>query len=439
VATIGLSLAQGATFAQAQRAALSVLLIRIGGAVLAYATQVLLARLMGKAEYGVFATVWVWLIIVGHGSLFGVGNSVCRFIPHHRARGELDLLRGFLAAGAAFSFASALLIAIIGAALLWLCRDLMDDAHGWAILFALLVLPLFALQDFIEGVARSFNWPGLAIAPPYIIRQGAIGLAMVTGMVLGAPAAAWVAILCALLATAFALVAQLGVLVHRLARELPKGPRTYRFRHWLKASVPMGLADLTQTALGFVDVLLLGFFLPAGEVAVYFAATRILQFAVFVLYAASTATVQRFAEAQARNDPAALRGLVTRTARLTTLATGGTSVLLLGAAPILLSLFGPGFEASFGPLVILIAGLLARAAFGPAEDVLNMLGQERLCALISVAALGTAVVLNLVLIPLFGIYGAAIAVALTSAGRSAALALAAKIRLRVSTHLLARG
>jgi O-antigen/teichoic acid export membrane protein len=67
-----------------------------------------------------------------------------------------------------------------------------------------------------------------------------------------------------------------------------------------------------------------------------------------------------------------------------------------------------------------------------------MLGQERLCALISVAALGTAVVLNLVLIPLFGIYGAAIAVALTSAGRSAALALAAKIRLRVSTHLLAQ-
>src|SRR3954469_1026719 len=97
-AAVGLSFAKGETLARAQASALGVLAIRIAGAGLAYGAQVLLARLLGKAKYGVFAAVWVWIIILGHGSLWGFGQSVCRFVPTYRARGELDLVprhRGF--------------------------------------------------------------------------------------------------------------------------------------------------------------------------------------------------------------------------------------------------------------------------------------------------------------------------------------------------------
>jgi O-antigen/teichoic acid export membrane protein len=60
-------------------------------------------------------------------------------------------------------------------------------------------------------------------------------------------------------------------------------------------------------------------------------------------------------------------------------------------------------------MFILAAGLLARAAIGPIERLLNMLGEQRVCALIY----GTAFAINfgacLALIPLFGTAGAAIA------------------------------
>jgi O-antigen/teichoic acid export membrane protein len=132
-----------------------------------------------------------------------------------------------------------------------------------------------------------------------------------------------------------------------------------------------------------------------------------------------------------------LRQLVRNTARLTALASLGIGAGLLVAAPLLLSMFGPGFASSVGLLAILVGGALVQSAFGPAEDLLNMLGAERACALVSLAALMLAVMLNLTLIPLYGVMGAAIAMALAMAARGGALALAARARLGLSTHLLA--
>src|SRR4051794_41262257 len=69
---------------------------------------------MGQADYGVFATVWVWTIMLGHASLWGMGQSTCRFLPAYRARRELGLARGFLAGGAAFTLASGFVTAGVG-------------------------------------------------------------------------------------------------------------------------------------------------------------------------------------------------------------------------------------------------------------------------------------------------------------------------------------
>jgi O-antigen/teichoic acid export membrane protein len=67
-----------------------------------------------------------------------------------------------------------------------------------------------------------------------------------------------------------------------------------------------------------------------------------------------------------------------------------------------------------------------------------MLGGERLCATVALSALLAAVLLILVLVPAFGIIGAALAMASANALRGAALALAARWRLGISTHILAR-
>jgi O-antigen/teichoic acid export membrane protein len=419
------------------RSALTVLAIRVGGAGLAYLTQVLMARLMGKSDYGVFATVWVWIAILGHASLWGVGQSVYRFVPHHRARNELELARGFLASGLGFVVLSSLLTGIVGGTALWFFRDAVSADHVWPFALAILVLPLFALQDYVEGVARAFGWTALAIAPPYILRQGLVALAMVGAVSSGMPAAPWVAILCTLGATAFALIVQ-GVAVWvRVRRALPPGERKFEAATWGKATLPIAFVDLNNSLLTYVDVLLLSFFLKPEAVALYFAATRLLQFVVFVQYAATAATAPRFAEFHARGDHATLRALAARTARWTFLIAAGTGAALLVASPYLLAMFGSGFEASVPILMILVAGAVVFAACGPCEDLLIMVGQERAGALIAVLALIVAALLNLALIPLYGAMGAAIATASMTVLRGLALCMTVWKKLGFAPHALA--
>src|SRR5918994_3482980 len=127
---------------RARRSALTVFAIRVAAAALAYGTQVLLARLMGKEGYGVFATAWVWIAVLGPASLGGFGLSVCRFVPQHRVRGELALARGFLATGALATLASPVTIAAAGAGALWLLRGLVSPDYLLALAIALCVVPI---------------------------------------------------------------------------------------------------------------------------------------------------------------------------------------------------------------------------------------------------------------------------------------------------------
>lgn len=405
--------------------AASVFAVRIAAAGFAYVAQVLMARLMGGSEYGIFAAVWVWIAILGHSATLGLSQGACRFLPADAAQGRHAEVRGFLAGGAAASMAGGLAVSLVGLAILCAEGGLLAGPYGAPIVLGALVLPLFAFQDYLEGVARSRNWAVLAIAPPYLLRQGLIMAAMITAVLLGAPAKASVAVGCTVFATAIAVTIQAILLLKRLGPPLLLGPRRYRWRAWLTACLPIAAGDLATAAFGFVDVLLLGLLMPPAAVGLYFAATRIQQFTVFVHYAASAATAQRFTAAKAHGDVAGLAALVRDQARwvlgATVLVGAGTVI----AAPLLLGLFGPEFRESLPILTVLVLGSVGASVFGPGEDLLTMLGGERLCAVITFAMLALGALLCLALVPWLGLIGAALAMASVTVLRAAAMALGA--------------
>ena len=418
--------------------ALGVFAVRIAAAGFAYIAQVLMARMMGTAEYGIFAAVWVWIAILGHTATLGLSQGACRFLPADQETGRIESVRGFLLGGALASAAGGLAVALLGLAVLHAEGSLLAGPYAGPILVGALVLPLFALQDYLEGVARSQNWAMLAIAPPYLLRQGLIMAAMVVAVLAGAPAEAWVAVACTLLATGAALAVQAVLLLARLRRAVASGPRRYHWRVWLTACLPIAAGDLAGAAFGFVDVLVLGFLVAPASVGLYFAATRIQQFVVFVHYAASAATAQRFTAAKARGDAAGLAALVRDQARWTLAATTLIGLGVIAAAPLLLGLFGPEFRAALPVVAILVAGSIGASVFGPGEDILTMLGGERLCAGITLAMLGLGAVLTLALVPWLGLPGAALAMALANVLRALAMAMGAWAIHGIATPAYAR-
>jgi O-antigen/teichoic acid export membrane protein len=75
----------------------------------------LLARCMGKFEFGIYIYVWTWVLMIGALSDVGLSSAARRFIPEYTEHKSLDRLRGFLSGSRWLAFGVATAIALAGA------------------------------------------------------------------------------------------------------------------------------------------------------------------------------------------------------------------------------------------------------------------------------------------------------------------------------------
>ena len=115
--------------------------------------------------------------------------------------------------------------------------------------------------------------------------------------------------------------------------------------------------------------------------------------------------------------------------RLTFWPSVAVIVGLLALGHPLLRLFGREFVAGYYLMFIIAVGLLARASVGPAERLLNMLGERRACAQAYAGAFLLNLALCFILIPYFGAAGAATASSIALVFESVGLFVVAKSRL----------
>jgi O-antigen/teichoic acid export membrane protein len=111
------------------------------------------------------------------------------------------------------------------------------------------------------------------------------------------------------------------------------------------------------------------------------------------------------------------------------------AVILAFGRP-LLALFGADFERGYIVMFILAVGMLTRAAVGPAERLLNMLGERKQCAAVYAGAFAINLILCAILIPRLGIEGAAVSTSTALVVESIMLYVVAKRRLGFHVFIL---
>jgi len=223
----------------------------------------------------------------------------------------------------------------------------------------------------------------------------------------------------------------------RLGSHVDPGPKAYNVRGWLSVSLPILMGEGFYLLLSYTDVLLLQQFRSSQEVGVYFAVVKTLALVSFIHYAMSATTAHRFAEYHALGDRARLSAYVAHAIKWTFWPSLGATILLLALGKPLLRLFGPQFVAGYDIMFVAAVGLVVRAAVGPVERLLNMLGHQYVCALAYAAAFVMNVVLCVALVPQFGGHGAAAATSLSLLLETVLLFHIARHRLGL--HMLAFG
>jgi O-antigen/teichoic acid export membrane protein len=413
----------------AQLMAGQVFLVRIVSAVLALVTQVLLARWMGSFEFGIFIYVWTWVLMIGAISDIGLSSAARRFIPEYSELKAFDRLRGFLAGSRWLAFGIATAIGAVGAIGVTLLSPWLNQFAVIPLYLACAIIPIYGVVQVQAGIAQSYDWPNLALMPFFIIRPLALAILMGAAYLFGAPTNAVTAMIVAIVTTWAATVGQMVVLNRRLEAKVPDGPRRYEAKSWFATSIPIFVVEGFYLLLTYVDILTLEHFRSPDDVAVYYAGARVLAIVSFVYFAIAAAATHRFTEYHMAGDKKRLASFIAETIRWTFWPSLATCALILACGKPLLALFGADFERGYSVMFILAVGMLARATVGPAERLLNMLGERKQCTVVYAIAFAINLILCVILIPRIGIEGAAVATSIAMVAESIMLYAVAKRRL----------
>ena len=410
--------------------------IRVASAGAVYFSQIVLARWMGNTEFGIYVYVWTWVLLAADVIHLGLPLAAQRLIPTYKASNDDERLRAFLFGSWRLVFALALAGAVLAAALVTMLKPHLPPGEITPLYLACLALPFVSICIQLDGIARSYNWIGLALTPHFFWRPFLIVALVGAALAAGLQADAVTVMTVIVVAAAATSIVHVVILMRRLARVVPAGARRYEIRSWLSTSTPMILVWGFYTLLTYTDVIMLQQFRPPQDVAHYYGAARTLMMVSFVAFSVSAAAGHHFSRYHLAGDHAGLADFVSKTVCWTFWPSLFATVAILAMGWPLLRLFGPSFTGAYPAMFVLAIGPLARAAVGPAERLLTMANSQRACALVYAAAFTVNLAGCALLIPAHGIPGAAAATSAAMVFESVALFIVVRRRLGIHTFIV---
>jgi len=393
--------------ARTQRDAVVAFLVRVASAGILYLSQIVLARWMGTTEYGIYVFVWTWVLLLGAISHLGLATALIRLIPQFKSVGDHSRLLGLIRASRWIAIACGSIVALLGALGLYVLDDALQDHYVLPAYLALVCIPLYALGDVQDGIGRGSAMMVLGLVPPYIVRPLLLLVAMAAANVAGMPMNAQTAAIAAIASTWLASLGQLLLVRRQVERPVSGVAPTYEVKGWLTFSMPMLVIIACEIIMQNTDLLVVSRYLPPSEVGIYFAASKTMSLVLFVHYAVGSAVANRFAALHAAGDRDKLKAFVRDAVNWTFWPSLVAALVLLAFGKPLLWLFGPEFTAGYPIMFVLVIGFLARASMGPADYLLNMLGEQSINAAILLVSAILNIALAFALVPRFGTLGAA--------------------------------
>jgi O-antigen/teichoic acid export membrane protein len=410
---------------------------RIFNAGVVFLTQILFARAMGASDFGVYATANTLMLLVAAFATLGLIVMPQRFWPEYEAAGDGARLRGLARFASWGPFAIGSVFALGGALAAVLARDLISPQVATATCIAMLTVPAMASLDVVEGIALTKAWKGLAYGVAFVVRPLIVPLVFLCAWLAGVSPDATLAMASLVAATWVAAFVLLVLVRRKIGAVLPKGATISEHRRWIATGLPMMMIDGVFILMTSTDVVLLAIFHSDLEVGAYSAAARLVALVAFVHHGITWASGHHFSALYTAGNRAELAAYAAKTTRWTFLPSVAAAILMALAAPLLLLLFGKGFEGGGIITAVLLLGLLTRAAVGPAEQLLVMTDNQIACAYAYAWALVVNLGFCLVLVPAYGGVGAALSTACGYAAATLIIAREVRLRLGFSVHIFA--
>lgn len=386
-----------------------VLAVRVLGAGLGFAFNVVLARLLGASGIGVYSLAFTIAVVASVVGRVGLDTAMLKFAAKCYGEHDWSSLAAIhrMGMGVALTCSGIIALVMLGTAD-WVATVVFSEPAlaGPLRIMGLAMVPFSLLNLYGEllkathQTAMSAFVQGAAIP---LINLGAIFL--FANHMGSAQDATLIYLGATLVVLTLSYASWRGGYGKRVVVEL----NTPRLKELLDTAWPMYGASLAGILMTWADVLLLGVWASSAEVGVYGAAARTALLTSFFLMATNAVVAPRFAALHAKGAIDELAKLARRSAILASTATLPLVLLFILKPGMVLSVFGTSFIIGAQALTILAIGQFINAATGPVGYILNMSGLHKIESRISMLAALINIALCILLIPQWGILGAATA------------------------------
>jgi O-antigen/teichoic acid export membrane protein len=372
---------------------------------------ILLARFLGTRDYGLYVlSVSAGAMFAGI-SLLGLDDAMVRYVAILSGRRDHRGLWGTLQIGLGVSTAAALLLGTcLFIAAGPVAEGLFHEPRLTPVLrlFAVIV-PFLTVSNVLLGTARGFHRMDYGAFAQNVVqtlvRAGLLGVLALLGrldlyaaaVVFGISDLAASVTLIVLLNRRFPLRGTLQADVRRPVREV------FRF------AFPLWLSGLLRQFRRNIEIVMLGALSGVSNVGIFAVASRVNLVGHVSLQSTLIAVKPSLAQLHARHDRDGLARLYTAATRWTfTLNVPFFLIIVLFPEPIL-RLFGESFTAGTVALLVLACAELVNAATGICGSMIDMTGHTRVKLANSIVWTVLLIGGSAVLIPAWGVFGAAAA------------------------------
>jgi len=374
---------------------------------LSFFTRVILARGLGPSKFGRLSIGVAIVATTTTFVLLGMNSGIGRYLPRMQTVSEK---RSVIVSGFQISLSVAILSTIcVYLAAGWLATSVFDDASLRVVIKVFsLCIPLFTLLKLTVGGIR-----GLEKALPRVLVENLAfpgGRLIFTGVALlfGATVTnvSWGYFL------AYALGAVTGLYYLYTRIPLLGRPRDSMHRTLLSFSAPLVITAAMATVIADIDTFIIGYFLTPRYVGIYNVVYPFAALASIFLSSLSFLFMPVVSELHAAGE----------FEQISIIYAIATKWLFLATTPIVLlfvmfgdNLLGITFGSEYLPgeltLSLLAIGFGTHTIFGPNRDTLTSIGRTRWIMISNIGIALFNVGMNIVLVPRFGIEGAAVATA----------------------------
>ncbi len=387
--------------------------IQVASAALRYGSALLFARWLGVSDYGNYAYAIALSQVLAIFGTLGLPSGVMRFVPEYVARRDWPRLRGLTLRARQLSAATGIAIALLATGGLMIVRP--GHLSLAALLAGVWLTPLIGLSELESQISRALHRLGTSYSLP-MLADPFLSVALV--FVLWRQAG-YLTVALVMIVRCISLALTVGVQLAGSQAAMPREARdcapVSEIPQWLNVSFHMLLVGSYTIIMYRTDVLILGLFRPAREVGIYSAAATTAGAVGLVLVAALAKAAPMMSAMFAGGDRSGLERVVHTVTLWSFWPAVAVALAMWGGGDRILALFGPGFSAGYWALAILVLGQVVNCGAGPVAALASVTGHHAEAARVfGWSTLGN-VVLCLMLVPPFGLLGAAFASAATLA------------------------